>query len=160
MSVSCVDDNLNSFHQISIICRLGPDLKWVYNISIMHFFKMCIFSFPEVDWIFPFEPSDLNLVLYIISVYPSVHPFCYSSAADIVSGAYPMPSRLSSVRQLFFKSNRLRHFSSNLSYIWIEYAQQYCPKTCWIRILILITKNRDFWPLTRKVFNVRPWNLI
>ena len=69
---------------------------------------------------------------------------CFRSAADIVSGAYPMPSRRVSVClsvrppavNLFFKSNRLSQFSSDLSDIWVECAQQYCPTSCGSRILI------------------------
>ena len=34
-----------------------------------------------------------------------------------------------------FKSNRLPQFSSNLSNIWLQCAQQYCLKTCGIKIL-------------------------
>ena len=60
-----------------------------------------------------------------------------SSAAEIVSGAYPMLSRPSSVCpsvcQPFFKTNK---FSSDLSDIWRERIQQHCPKSCWSRILI------------------------
>ena len=49
----------------------------------------------------------------------------FNSAADIVSGTYPIPSCLSSVRphQLFFKSDKLPQFSSDLSDIWYECAQ-------------------------------------
>ena len=50
-----------------------------------------------------------------------------SFAADIVSGAYPMPSR-PSVRQPFFKPNRLLQFSPHLPDILLECEQQYCPK--------------------------------
>ena len=84
----------------------------------------------------------------------------------------PSSSSSASSSSTFFKSNRLLHVLSYLSDIWLESAQQYCPKTCVIRILIfgfsffngfLITKIGIFGgsgPLAQKVFNVRPWNLI
>ena len=58
----------------------------------------------------------------------------FSSTADIVSGAYLMPSwrssfHRSSVHHLFFKSNRFPHFLSNLSDIWVQCAQKYCQKS-------------------------------
>ena len=42
----------------------------------------------------------------------------FGPAADMVSGAYPMPSR-PSVCQLLFKSNRLHQCLSDLSDIWL-----------------------------------------
>ena len=85
----------------------------------------------------------------------------FSSAAGIVRGANPMPSHLLSVRLSginLFSNQILPHFSCDLYNIWLECAQQYCPKTCGIRILILlilifkwifyykkIGKNWDFW---------------
>ena len=63
-----------------------------------------------------------------------------SSTADIVSEDYwcravLRPSVCLSVRQPFFKSNRLPQFSANLSGIWLECAQ-ILPKSCGSRILI------------------------
>ena len=58
----------------------------------------------------------------------------FSSAAEIVSGAYPMPCCPSSVcpsvrlivHQPFFKSKSLPQLSYDLSDIWPECAQWYC----------------------------------
>ena len=60
----------------------------------------------------------------------------FSFAADNPSRAYPMPSRLSSVCQLFLKTNKLSQFLSYLSDIWLSCAQRHCPKTRLIRMLI------------------------
>ena len=73
----------------------------------------------------------------------------FISSSDIASAAYLMPSRPSVWRQPFFKSDRLPQFSSKLSDIWLECAQQYCPKTCGIRILICCLYFQ--WILTTKI---------
>ena len=72
----------------------------------------------------------------------------FSSTAYIVSGAYPMPSRPSSVRpsvhQPFFKSNGLPQFSSDLSNIWRECAQQYYIVQNVVEVKILFFASNFF----------------
>ena len=71
----------------------------------------------------------------------------------------PKVSRLYRPTNLLFSNWIVSVIFHPIFDIWLEYAQQYYPKTCRIWILIfsfkffygfLITKNRDFWPLTRK----------
>ena len=88
----------------------------------------------------------------------------FSSAADTVSGAYPMLSCPSVRHQHLFKSNGHPQFSSDLSNIGLECAQQYCPKSCAIRILIvlllflsgclIIETNWECWSFFQEVFNM------
>ena len=77
------------------------------------------------------EYFSANWVQHKQKINQSFLQCVFSSAADIVSGAYQIPSHLASgVRRLssstFFKSNRLPQFSSNISNIWHECAQQCC----------------------------------
>ena len=52
------------------------------------------------------------------------------------STIYPLSS---SAADIVFKLNRFPQLLSHLSNIWIEYANQYCPQTCGIRIFILFS---------------------
>ena len=76
--------------------------------------------------------------------------YLFSCAADIVNGTQPMRAarRLSVRSQPFFKSNGLPRFSSDLSDIWLECAQQYYPKSYGYIILIFaIFYSLDKFPL-------------
>ena len=130
-------------------------------------------------WIF--QQKDLAVPQHFCGLYMYFLLYCVfiSSTADIVSRAYLMLSRLAAVCvSTFFKSNRLRQFSSDLSNIWRECAQQYCPISCWSRILSFcfqffswisnckkkkISKNGNFgglWPFYQECLNTGPWNLL
>ena len=73
-----------------------------------------------------------------------------------------LPPRLPIWCQTFFKSKRLPQFSCDLSDIWLEYAEQYCPNlveldfssNCLMDfILQKICKNGNFgsfWPFFQK----------
>ena len=94
----------------------------------------------------------------------------FSSAADIVSWAYPMPSRLSVCLPVNpFSNKKSPSFLSDLSDIWLECAQQYCPKSCGSRILIFFSlfflhgsliRNNKLKMGFSKSFYMRPWNLV
>ena len=74
------------------------------------------------DVIFPNKESLAYYAINILShgTSHSSQLEVFSSAADIVSGAYPMSSRPSSVRpSTFLKSNGLPQFSSDLSDVWL-----------------------------------------
>ena len=101
----------------------------------------------------------------------------FSSAADIVSGAYPMPSHPSSVVGVVgvnFFSNRIGSFTfySIFLIFGLNLHNNIAQKPVQLEFSFmaflffngfLITKNGDFWwfwASCSKSFNVRPWNLI
>ena len=125
------------------------------HLHVMFSYKnACYFCYRCIVWLayFYYKISLITYwsLLHMCIVYLSLMKHMYVtnptfySTADIVSGTYPMPSR-PSVRlsvNLFFKSNRLPQFSSDLCDVWRECAQQYCLKSCGNRILIFC-----FWVL-------------
>ena len=78
---------------------------------------------PLINTVYMYNGFKVNLKRAIRNKENKIHESCsavayFSSAADIESGAYPMPSHPSSVCpsiNLFWKSNKLPQFSSDLS---------------------------------------------
>ena len=142
----------------------------------LYLFDMSSTWIPCID----FHSSDITSVPQCLKS-PASQLF-FSSAADIVSGAYPMPSHPSSVSPLVRLSGNL--FSNQIGCLSFHpiflifglYVHNNIAQKVRSGILIFwvyffqgifnykeIGKNgnfRGFWPFSRKGFNMRPWNLV